>query len=256
MDFALSFLRENDPGEPERLVFCHGDVGPGNFLHEGGQVTGLLDWEFAHVGDPLDDLAWISLRAVLFGLPMPEFADSVREHYRPAHAVALDEQRLRYWQAMVILRNLITCLASIHNPSRGRDRLVHFMLVPSLHAMLAAALARIGGVALEPVPIPEAASELPGGEVISEIALAVGELSKMLSDGDQRSRAKRMRFLLAQLAQTWTLAPEIARLDAAEGPPAADPLERVAQLHRIAQRRLALFPRARAMTEAPVQGFN
>jgi aminoglycoside phosphotransferase (APT) family kinase protein len=251
--FALEFLRERFPGEPERLVFCHGDVGPGNFLHEDGQVTGLLDWEFAHVGDPLDDLAWISLRAVLFGLPMPEFGDSVRAHY--THAVALDEARLRYWQAVVILRNLITCLASIHNPSRGRDRLVHFMLVPSLHAMLAVALARIAGVELEPVPVPEARGELPGGEVLDELATAVGELARMLDDGDARSRAKRMRFLLAQLAQTWTAAPEIARLDAAEGPPATDPLERIGQLHRIAQRRLALFPRARPMTEAPVQGF-
>jgi aminoglycoside phosphotransferase (APT) family kinase protein len=255
VDFALAFLREHYPGEPERLVFCHGDVGPGNFLHEDGRVTGLLDWEFAHVGDPLDDLAWISLRAVLFGLPMPEFADRVREHYRPSHAVALDDHRLRYWQAVVILRTLITCLASIHNPSRGRDRLVHFMLVPSLHAMLPPALARLVGVELEPVPVPEAMGELPGGDVLSELATAVGELGKLLEDADQRSRAKRMRFLLAQLAQTWMAAPEIARLDAAEGPPAADPLERVAQLHRLAQRRLALFPRARPMTEAPVQGF-
>jgi aminoglycoside phosphotransferase (APT) family kinase protein len=256
VDFALAFLRERFPGEPRRLVFCHGDVGPGNFLHEGGRVTGLLDWEFAHVGDPIDDLAWISLRAVLFGLPMPEFGDAVRAHYRPANAVELDDHRLHYWQAMVILRNLITCLASIHNPSRGRDRLVHHMLVPSLHAMLVAALARIAGVTLEPVEPPSGPEDLPGGDVLREVATAVGELANGLTDRDQRSRAKRMRFLLAQLSATWTLAPEIARADAADGPPAADPLERLGQLHRAAQRRLALFPRARAMAEAPVQAFG
>lgn len=255
VDFALQFLREHDPGEPERLVFCHGDVGPGNFLHVDGAVTGLLDWEFAHVGDPLDDLAWISLRAVLFGLQLPEFGDAVRAHYRPRHAVALDDRRLEYWQAVVILRNLVTCLASIHNPSRGRDRLVHHMLVPSLHAMLPAALARIAGVELEPVAPPQGPETLPGGDVLDELATALGELAGNLGDRDQRTRAKRMRFLLAQLAQTWTLAPEIARLDAADGPPADDPAERIAQLHRAAQRRLALFPRARPMTEAPVQSF-
>jgi len=255
VDFALEFLREYFPGEPERIVFCHGDVGPGNFLHEGGQVTGLLDWEFSHVGDPLDDLAWISLRAVLFGLPLSEFGDSVRAHYRPAHGGELDDRRLRYWQAMVILRNLITCLASIHNPSRGRDRLVHFMLVPSLHAMLPMALARIADVRLEPVPAPTGPETLPGGDVLHEVATVLGELANGLTDRDQRSRAKRMRFLLAQLSATWTLAPEIARLAEVDGPPADDPIERLGQLHRVAQRRLALFPRARAMTEAPVQGF-
>ncbi len=44
----------------ERQVLVHGDFGPNNALLDpaAGQVTGLLDWEWAHAGDPVEDLAW------------------------------------------------------------------------------------------------------------------------------------------------------------------------------------------------------
>ena len=44
---------------PDRLGVVHGDYRTGNFLYdtEGG-VHAILDWEMAHLGDPLEDLAW------------------------------------------------------------------------------------------------------------------------------------------------------------------------------------------------------
>jgi hypothetical protein len=41
-------------------VLVHGDYGPNNVLLDsgGGRVTGVLDWEWAHAGDPVEDLAW------------------------------------------------------------------------------------------------------------------------------------------------------------------------------------------------------
>ncbi|HEX5586594.1 MAG TPA: phosphotransferase family protein, partial [Acidimicrobiia bacterium] len=48
-------------GEP---VLVQGDTGPGNFMYEDGKVTAIVDWELAHLGDPMDDIAWLSLRAV------------------------------------------------------------------------------------------------------------------------------------------------------------------------------------------------
>lgn len=47
------------PAEPGQ-VLVHGDFGPNNVLLDpvSFAVTGLLDWEFAHLGAPLEDLAW------------------------------------------------------------------------------------------------------------------------------------------------------------------------------------------------------
>lgn len=256
VDFALDFLRRHHPGEPERLVLCHGDAGPGNFLHDGERVTGLLDWEFAHVGDPIDDLAWITVRAILFGVELPDFGRRVREIYVPLTGVELDEGRLRYWQAVVILRNLVTCLALTSNPVRGRDRLVHHMIVPPLQVMLVEAMALIAGVALPTVAQVEAERELPAQAVLTDIAEDLTGVVEALDDPGWRTRAKRMRLLLSQLAETLPIAPVIAIADGRIGPPASDDAGRLAQLDAIARRHLQLFPRAAPMAAAPVQGFG
>ncbi|MCW8383248.1 phosphotransferase family protein [Streptomyces justiciae] len=41
-------------------VLVHGDFGPQNLLLDPGTfaVTAVVDWEFAHLGDPVEDLAW------------------------------------------------------------------------------------------------------------------------------------------------------------------------------------------------------
>jgi aminoglycoside phosphotransferase (APT) family kinase protein len=249
--FAFEYLRERFPGEPERIVLDHGDPGVGNLLWHDGRISGLLDWELSHLGDPHDDLAFLSVRAALFGVELEGFGARVRAHYGFA-----DEQRLRYWQAVGILRNLVTCLASISNPVRGRDRLVHHMLIPGLNRAVLDALARIDGVPLPPPALTPPAVTAPGAEVMSEIARDLGELAGEARDPEQRQRLKRMRHLLGQFADTFPLAAEIARAEAAGGPPARDPVDRLHQLCEQADRRLSLFPRSLALATAPLAGLN
>jgi aminoglycoside phosphotransferase (APT) family kinase protein len=56
---ALRRLRRAPPPAPKRLAVVHGDYRTGNFLHDGaGNILAILDWEMAHIGDPLEDLAW------------------------------------------------------------------------------------------------------------------------------------------------------------------------------------------------------
>jgi len=44
----------------QRRVLVHGDYGPNNVLLDPAtaDITGVLDWEWAHAGDPAEDLAW------------------------------------------------------------------------------------------------------------------------------------------------------------------------------------------------------
>lgn len=56
---AIRRLRRSPPPTPARLSILHGDYRNGNFLHDGaGHITGILDWELAHIGDAHEDLAW------------------------------------------------------------------------------------------------------------------------------------------------------------------------------------------------------
>lgn len=254
VDLAIELLRERFPGEPRRLALVHGDPGPGNLLWRGGKITALLDWEMAHLGDPVDDLAFLTVRCAMFGIPLSGFAEQARLHYAGGGA-GLDERRLRYWQAVSVLRNLIICLSSVSNPVRGRDRLVHLMLIPSLDLLLMRALARLEGVELPPSPPAPEVEELPGGEVLGEIALELGEIAAAIEDPERRQRARRARHLLAQLCETWPHAFEIAahrsQVDAGAGL-----TERLLHLGASADMHLRLFPRARALGEADLPGFS
>jgi aminoglycoside phosphotransferase (APT) family kinase protein len=56
---AIRRLRRDPPPPATKLSVAHGDYRTGNFLHDGaGRIIAVLDWEMAHIGDPLEDLAW------------------------------------------------------------------------------------------------------------------------------------------------------------------------------------------------------
>jgi aminoglycoside phosphotransferase len=57
-------------------VIVHGDFGPQNLLIDHGEVTALLDWEFAHRGQPVEDLAW---------------AEWIVRMHHPSHRCAIPE---------------------------------------------------------------------------------------------------------------------------------------------------------------------
>ena len=55
---GIRWLRRNPPPPPPRVTVVHGDYRTGNFLFTTEEIHGILDWEMAHFGDPLEDLAW------------------------------------------------------------------------------------------------------------------------------------------------------------------------------------------------------
>jgi len=56
---AIRWLRANPPRPAQKISVVHGDYRTGNFLYDtAGGIHGVLDWEMAHLGDPLEDLGW------------------------------------------------------------------------------------------------------------------------------------------------------------------------------------------------------
>ena len=56
---AIRWLRANPPPPAQQVGVVHGDYRTGNFLYDTeGEIHGVLDWEMAHLGDPLEDLGW------------------------------------------------------------------------------------------------------------------------------------------------------------------------------------------------------
>jgi aminoglycoside phosphotransferase (APT) family kinase protein len=56
---VLVWLEENAPEDTSTQALVHGDFGLHNILFLDGHLTGLLDWERAHLGNPAEDLAYL-----------------------------------------------------------------------------------------------------------------------------------------------------------------------------------------------------
>jgi aminoglycoside phosphotransferase (APT) family kinase protein len=98
---AIRWLRAHPPPPAQKLSVVHGDYRTGNFLYdEAGEIHGVLDWEMAHLGDPLEDLAWGFNPVWAFGrglagglLPEPE-AVAIWER---ASGLRADPAALHWW---------------------------------------------------------------------------------------------------------------------------------------------------------------
>jgi aminoglycoside phosphotransferase (APT) family kinase protein len=102
LTFACDWLRRNAPRDAAETVLVQGDTGPGNFIYSGSQVRAVTDWELAHLGDPMEDLALIRSRDLYY-----RFGD-LRERfelYAKLSGRALDRARVRYYtvKAMAIV---------------------------------------------------------------------------------------------------------------------------------------------------------
>lgn len=112
---AVSWMRDRVPPPPARTVLVHGDFRPANVLVHGGVFDVLLDWELAHLGDPLDDLGWYTapLYAREHFVPgmweQPDFL----ARYTAATGIAPDPEALHFWQVLSTFRLAVIALTAV-----------------------------------------------------------------------------------------------------------------------------------------------
>ncbi len=118
-EIGLRWLESNRPPTgPTRVV--HGDLRMGNLLVDTHGLTGVLDWELAHLGSPVEDLGWFCARAWRFGSPERAggtgSVEDLLEGYRSAGGDPPTPEELDWWEAYACLRWGLICLlqASVH----------------------------------------------------------------------------------------------------------------------------------------------
>jgi aminoglycoside phosphotransferase (APT) family kinase protein len=125
-EWAMRWLARHAP-PPAAPVLCHGDFRTGNYLVDGGKFVALLDWEFAHWGDPDFDLAWFCARFWRFGAEGREAGGiaaraALYGGYEAASCRRLDPARLGFWETMAALKWLVVALLQRERFLRGGER--------------------------------------------------------------------------------------------------------------------------------------
>jgi aminoglycoside phosphotransferase (APT) family kinase protein len=196
--FAFAWLERHAPRHADRIALCHGDVGPGNFLQADGRITALLDWEFAHLGDPLDDLAWLSFRGHHLKDAVGDL-DAQLARWSERTSLAADRPRIAWYRALVMLRMLVACHAALDSGAASLDRTVYFSLAALLECLLPRALAELAGVALEPAPAPPAPAATEDAEVLASLATDLSGALLPELPGALQARARGNLLLLVHL---------------------------------------------------------
>ena len=122
-ELAFRWLRAHAPeGDERRLV--HGDFRIGNVIFGPEGARAILDWELAHVGDPMEDLGWICVRSWRFGNDdLPVGGLGAREEFWRAYEAGggcpVDPERVRFWEAFGNLRWGIICVGQAQTGLEG-----------------------------------------------------------------------------------------------------------------------------------------
>jgi aminoglycoside phosphotransferase (APT) family kinase protein len=128
-ELGLRWLATNPPPEPPEPVLVHGDYRNGNLIIGPDGVRAVLDWELAHLGDPVEDLGWLCVKSWRFGVVdklVGGFGDvdDMLHAYEQAGGKRIDKDTLRWWIALGTLKWGVICIGQAFTHLNGVVRSV------------------------------------------------------------------------------------------------------------------------------------
>jgi aminoglycoside phosphotransferase (APT) family kinase protein len=138
IEYGLWWLREHRP-EPIADVVSHGDFRIGNVVVSKRGLAYILDWEFAHLSDPREDVAWPLVRAWRFGAVDRRLGGvgdvgPYLERYEELSGRALSERDLEWWEVLGNVKWAIGCLTQCRRHLTGLDRSIEYAVLGRMAA--------------------------------------------------------------------------------------------------------------------------
>ncbi len=127
IDYTGRWLLQHLPGGVE-MALVHNDFRNGNLMISPQGVVAVLDWEVAHIGDPMRDLGWICTNSWRFGsgLPVGGFGgyDDLFAGYEEISGAPVDRDRVKFWEVFGSFWWAIGCLGMAEHYRTGPDNTV------------------------------------------------------------------------------------------------------------------------------------
>ncbi|GIX40745.1 MAG: aminoglycoside phosphotransferase [Leptospiraceae bacterium] len=126
MYLVLNWLEGNIP-QNELITLVHGDFRTGNFMVSEKGLEGILDWEFAHLGNPDEDISWFCLRDWRFGQIKKEAGgiaerEEFYELYEKYSKRKIDPKSILFWEVMGNLRWAVGTIGQAERHLQGKTR--------------------------------------------------------------------------------------------------------------------------------------
>jgi len=126
-ELAFRWIHAHMP-QVEEQVLVHGDYRVGNLIFGEEGLRAVIDWELAHWGDPMEDLAWLAVKSWRFGGKQPMGGIGDREafyrDYEASGGFPVDRERVRFWELFGNLRWGIITITQAMTYLSGRSKSV------------------------------------------------------------------------------------------------------------------------------------
>ena len=124
-ELAFRWLHEHRPDSGNVRV-VHGDFRLGNIMVGPHGLRAVLDWELAHLGDPMEDLGWLCVKAWRFGSDKPVAGvgqyDELFDEYARVTGTSVDAEVVRWWEVLGTLKWGIMCIVQAQAHIAGFTR--------------------------------------------------------------------------------------------------------------------------------------
>ena len=136
IELALRWLSLHEPPSYDHTL-VHGDFRIGNLMVSPTDLVGVLDWEFAHIGDPAEDLAWLLIRAWRFGRDDQHLGgigdlEPFLAAYNALTGREITLETLFYWEVMGNVKWAIGALTQAKRHLDGLERSVELAVLGRL----------------------------------------------------------------------------------------------------------------------------
>ena len=128
IDYAGRWLMDHLPADIE-FSLVHNDFRNGNFMVDDKGINALLDWEIAHIGDPMRDLGWICTNSWRFGvteLPVGGFGEygDLFAGYESVTGQKVNVEHVKFWEVFGSFWWAVGCLGMAEHYRSGPDQTV------------------------------------------------------------------------------------------------------------------------------------
>jgi aminoglycoside phosphotransferase (APT) family kinase protein len=124
-ELALRWLDSNRPPSVGGVV-VHGDFRLGNLIIDDDGLRAVLDWELVHLGDPMEDLGWMCVKAWRFGSAKPAAGvgeyDQLFVAYEAAGGRRVEPDIVRWWEVLGTMKWGIMCIMQANAHLTGVTR--------------------------------------------------------------------------------------------------------------------------------------